>query len=823
MNDLPSFGELLKDFRKRRNFTQQYVASEIGVHRNAIGRWEQGDFLPERKAIVLELARVLQLDDQESRYFLEASFTALAPPWNVPYQRNPFFTGRRDSLDILHRRLTAEQTTARTQPYALYGLGGIGKTQLAVEYAYQHALDYTAVFWIAAESEESIKAGLLALADLLLLPESKDADQQRTIAAVQSWLTRQSRWLLIWDNLEDLGLLSTYLPTSHQGVVLLTTRQQALGTFSLGIELPTLSPQEGIFFLLRRARLLPAEANDTCMAQFAQLHPTEYATAETLVHLMGGLPLALDQAGAYIEETACGIQGYLQRYEQRRRVLLDRRGMAGKEHPQSVTHTIAMSYERLQQSHPAAAQLLLQCAFLQPDAIPEELLVTDMPGEDPIALSNDPDRLDQAIAILRTLSLVHRSAETRTLSIHRVVQAVLQEQLDAPTRQQWIEQTVHLVNARFPAGDRGENWIQCQRYLPQVENCAQLITQSRTQSKEAGQLLHRAGVYLRERGQYGQAEPLLVQALEMHQHTLGPEDLETGRCLSNLAVLYDFWGKYTEVEPLFRQALQILAGILGDEHVEVAECKNNLANYYWGRGKYIEAEQLHLRALQTREHMLGPDHVMVAESLYNLSLLYRTWGHYEKIEPLLKRAISIHEYTYGPEHPDTTIIFNNLALLYVEQGRYQEAEVICQRNLQSWEKHAKIFTSPIAVTLFTLGKLYAQQERCQEAEALFKQSLRIWEQWLAPEHLQLSHPCYELARLYLQRGQQAEAERLFLRALHIRESCLATDHPKVTEVLDGLTKMYIAQGKDQEAETLIRRLLYTREKQQETISIAPCN
>src|SRR5216684_8971207 len=154
--DIASFGALLKDFRTRRHLTQRQLAEAIGVHRHAIGRWEQGDFLPASKAMVLELARHLFLDEQETRQLLEASLTALSPHWLVPFQRNLFFTGREEILEALYTQLHVEQVVALTQSYALRGLGGIGKTQIALEYAYRHALEYSAIFWIEAETIEHV-------------------------------------------------------------------------------------------------------------------------------------------------------------------------------------------------------------------------------------------------------------------------------------------------------------------------------------------------------------------------------------------------------------------------------------------------------------------------------------------------------------------------------------------------------------------------------------------------------------------------------------------------------------------------------------------
>jgi transcriptional regulator with XRE-family HTH domain len=296
-HDLSSFGELLKAFRKRRHLTQQQLASFIGVHRSAIVRWEQGDSLPQSKALVLELARCLKLDDQETREILEASLTALAPYWSVPLPRNPFFTGREEILEALHAQLGTDRTVALTQSSALHGLGGVGKTQIALEYAYQHALSYHAVFWIEAETAEQIIASLLRIAETLQLPERTDQDQHRVVAEVQRWLTSHGQWLVIWDNVEDLALLDRFLPAVRQGAVLITTRCRTLGTRARGLDLFSMEQEESILFLLRRAKMLSPEATSEQVRQFATQEPVQYAKAGELVAILGRLPLALDQAG----------------------------------------------------------------------------------------------------------------------------------------------------------------------------------------------------------------------------------------------------------------------------------------------------------------------------------------------------------------------------------------------------------------------------------------------------------------------------------------------------------------------------------------------
>src|SRR5579859_1990441 len=169
-----SFGSLLKGFRTRQHLTQQQLANKLGVRRNTVGAWERGEVLPSTKTMVLELARHLKLDDQETRQLLEASLTALAPYWSVPLPRNPYFTGREDILEALHTQLGIDQTVALIHSSALHGLGGVGKTQIALEYTYRHVNEYSAVFWMTAETEEQIATGIQQIAETLQLPEREE-------------------------------------------------------------------------------------------------------------------------------------------------------------------------------------------------------------------------------------------------------------------------------------------------------------------------------------------------------------------------------------------------------------------------------------------------------------------------------------------------------------------------------------------------------------------------------------------------------------------------------------------------------------------------
>jgi len=259
---------------------------------------------------------------------------SLPPIWNVPYPRNMLFTGREELLSQLATSLHTGHPTAisqppkDSQPQAISGLGGIGKTQVALEYVYRSRGKYQAVLWAQADTKEALTTSFLTPAALLNLPEKDAQESTQVIIAMKTWLQRSTGYLLILDNADDLTLAHGFLPPSMSGQVLLTTRAQSTGRFAQRVEVDTLPVEQSIEFLLKRAKVLSADA------------PLEHAKEEDqkiareIGEAVGRLPLALDQAGAYIDETRCGLTRYLKRYEQQQsKLLAQRRSMLVNDHP----------------------------------------------------------------------------------------------------------------------------------------------------------------------------------------------------------------------------------------------------------------------------------------------------------------------------------------------------------------------------------------------------------------------------------------------------------------------------------------------------------
>ncbi|HLZ62910.1 MAG TPA: FxSxx-COOH system tetratricopeptide repeat protein, partial [Ktedonosporobacter sp.] len=808
-----SFGTLLKMFRQRQRLMQQALAEALGVHRRTLVRWEQGDYLPESKALVLEMARHLKLDGQETRQLLEASLTALTPHWSVPFPRNPYFTGREEVLETLHTQLGVDQAMALTQSSALHGLGGVGKTQIALEYAYRHALEYRAVFWIGAETEEQIVSSLLRIAEVLQLPGREDKGQQRVVAAVQRWLSVHGQWLLIWDNVEDLDLLQRFLPSTRSGAMLLTTRNQAPGTLARGMDLSPMEQEEGMLFLLRRAKVLEPDAASQQMGQFALQMPHQYAAAAELVEVMGVLPLALDQAGAYIEATQCGLQAYLNLFHARRAVLLTLRGEGSRDHPASVSTTFTIALSATAQRHPAVMDFLHACALLQPDAIPEEFFSQGGKHLGPTLEGACRDRLewDRVVGMACSYSLLSRQPEEQTLSIHRLVQAVLLDAMTDEEREKWSARVIAILDVELPEvrhATKYAAWKQCERLLPHALLRVQRA-EATSESLPLASLAYKTAHYLLRRGRYSEVEPLVRRALQIYEQALGPKHPEVATSLNTLAILSLYQGQHAQAEPLSRRALQIREQALGPKHPEVAASLNTLAILYAYRGQYTQAEPLVRRALQIYEQALGPEHPEVAGLLSNLAILYSHQGQYAQAEPLVRRALQIHEQALGPEHPEVADSLQVLANLCREQGKYPEAKQLYQRALQIREATGH----PEAVEpLHGLANLYRDRSHYPQAERLYQRALQIHEQALGPEHPRVAILLTDLAECYHMQRRDGEAERLYQRALQIYEQALGPEHPEVAASLHGLANLLRDRCQYAEAGRLYRRARSIREQ-----------
>ncbi len=847
MKDDRDFADLLDCYLQRAGFTQQELANKINVHRNTLVKWLTRSSRPESREQVLRLADELFLNEEERKGFIQAAGFSLerwpTEVWLVP-QQDPFFVGREDVFQSLQQLLVPGNVTALTQ--AISGLGGIGKTSTAIEYAYRFHQYYKAVLWLQADSWEILASGCLKLADELGLPEQKETDL--VIAAVQRWLSKHHHWLLILDNVENpQEILPKFVPPRHQGCVLVTTRVQDVEPLAQTQKLSLMSEQEGILFLLRRTKRIPQKAG------LEKASPEQYEDAKQIWQLMGGLPLALDQAGAYILETRCSFSSYQEQYTRRRAELLKRRGERFIGHNMSVATTFFLALERVEQINPMAADILRVCSLLQSDAIAEEIFLDGAVHLGPL-LSANPDGWNEAIGVLNKYSLVQRNTDAKTLTMHRLVQAVLQDSLEETQRRTWTGRTILALNTVFPSVEYS-TWLQCECLLPHAVLAAQYIRTMQIINEEAAHLLNETANYLRERARYTEAEPLFQQALQMRQQiliskqpdvaisnvatsyndlgrlyarqgqyeqaalyfqnaqqcweqALGSEHLQVASVLNNLAITQTRQGHYQEAEQNFQRALAIWEKLHRSEDPQAVNVLNGLANLYVEQGKFTQAKPLFLRTLAIWENEYGPDHPQVAVALNNLGMFYANQREFTQAKPLFLRALAIWENGYGPDHPQVAIVLNNLAALSIEEGKYDEAKSRYRRALDIREQTQGSTSSDLAIPLEGLAELHLKQGKYMEAEPYFLRSLGMWEQ-LNLEHPRSIRSLNGLAELYFKQGEYMKAEPYFLRSLNIQEKETGSEpkHPNMAETMCNFARLREVQGNSEEAKNLYAQAL----------------
>jgi tetratricopeptide (TPR) repeat protein len=680
------------------------------------------------------------LGDKEAFHRLVSGIKGVAPGrWGgrenkdeaifvVPTGRNPVFTGREEELAGLEKAL------AKSGVGALTGLGGMGKTQTAAEYCYRHRDEYRAVLWVTAESTVAVAlaSGLVKLAGPLGLKEAGEQDERVVAEAVRTWLSGNDGWLVVLDNVEEQKTIAELVKQVDGGRrrhVIVTTQLQATGKVAKQ-KIEGLDSDPGALLLLRRAGLVAADAGLEAASM------SEVKWARNISEEVGGLALALDQAGAYIEETQSGLEDYYKLLQKRRAEVLKRRGGDSDHVSVEATYTTALDkLGKLENVGTAAVDLVKVMGFLPAEGVPEEIFREGAAEFDGALAEAAGDELkwNEAMGAAGKFSLVKRQAEEKLLSVHRMVQAVVKEGMSEEERKRRAEQVVRAVEAVFP-GPEFQNWATCERLVGSALACAGLVEEYRLEFEGAGRLLNVAGYYLKQRARYAGAEPLYRRALAIDEKAYGPDHSEVATDLNNLAELLRQTNRLQEAEPLHRRALAISEKALGPEHPDVAIRLNNLAELLTDTNRLEEAEPLYRRALEIWEKAYGPEHPLVASGLNNLAELLRQTSRLQEAEPLYRRALAIDEKVYGLDHPDVAIDLNNLGLLLKQTNRLPEAEPMYRRALAIREKALGPEHPDVAQSLNNLGLLLTETNRLKEAEPMFRRALAIFEKSLGPEH-----------------------------------------------------------------------------------------
>ncbi len=623
---------------------------------------EAAKLLPAQQSITVNEANKSQIVQGNSNTLNQTNIDVVLPApkpkltgerSNAP-KASHIFVGRDDQIKALHERLAKGNMVAIT---AIQGMGGVGKTELARQYALQYQTAYPGgVCWLQARDLDVASQIVEFAIEKLHLDPPENLELKAQVAYCWSHWPGAARVLVVYDDVTDYARVAEALPPQAERFrLLMTTRRQQLAVTVQPFAIDVLT-EAAALELLRQ--IVGAERTEA-----------ELETAKAICEWVGYLPLGLELVGQYLRQRDVSFAVLLERLESQRteaRALKTAHpGMTAK---RGVIAAFELSWQLVDDE---AQQLACWLSLFALAPIPWEVV------ELPIAEAEREDWEEGRDALVN-LSLLQR-VKAGSYQLHQLVREYLQVKLaqreDADELKRAYCQMMVVIGKQIPSSPTRDLLLRLTPVMPHVAEAATSWHEwlGDEENELAWPFVAMARFY-EGQGAYAQAEPWYKKCLAATQTRFGEEHPDVATSLNNLALLYQSQGRYEQAEPLYEQALALRRKLLGEDHPDVATSLNNLAALYQSQGRYEQAEPLYEQALALRRKLLGEEHPDVADSLNNLAALYESQGRYEQAEPLYEQALALRRKLLDEEHPDVATSLNNLAALYESQGRYEQAE-----------------------------------------------------------------------------------------------------------------------------------------------------
>jgi tetratricopeptide (TPR) repeat protein len=729
--------------------------------------------------------------------------------WFVPLPRPQCFVGREEQLAQLSAHISSEGC----RKFAIYGLGGCGKTALALETAYQtrEQQPTRAIFWVPAVSQESFEQAYREIGVLLRIPGISDAKAD-VKQLVRERLSDEcfGQWLMIVDNADDVNVLFKlleegngterlidYLPRSRKGSIVFTTR-----TGKAAIDLA----ENNVIAL---GELSEREAKEIVRTRLLLRHQHQVEDEEMVREFLGilaFLAIAIVQAVAFINQNDSKLSDYVLLYrasEQEASQLLSEEFQDPGRYQETrnpVATTWYVSFQQIREGDKLAADYLSFMACTASNDIPESML--------PSKTSSVAQT--KALGTLKAYAFIteretardgrrgqqeQMQRPARTFDVHPLVHLAMRGWLQVHHQWlHWVERVMARLLEVLPSGDSSKigAWMP---YLPHATHVAGLDEVSET--KAILPLLARIGSCEQTLGRYKAAELACQQVLRhrLRDEKIGKEHPDTLTSMNNLAEALSNQGKYAEAEVIFQETLALREKVLGKEHPNTLMSMSNLAQTLSYQGKYAEAEVIFQETLALGKKLLGKEHPKTLMSMSNLAQTLSYQGKYAEAEVIFRETLALLENVLGKEHPGTLMSMNNLAAALLSQGKHAEATVIYQETLVLRKKVLGKEHPDTLMSMNNLAHITSDQGNYAEAKAMHQETLALLEKVLGKEHPHTLTSMNNLAGALSGQGKYAEAEVIFQETLALREKVLGKEHPHTLKSMGNLALVLSRQRK----------------------------
>ncbi|KAL3480031.1 hypothetical protein BJX99DRAFT_254916 [Aspergillus californicus] len=762
-------------------------------------------------ALISKFAAIAMKESDESSLFgySDGGSTLVAEAYEprlcmIPFSRNPGFVDRAPILDQLRDRTLPIGKTSRL---ALFGLGGVGKSQIAIEFAHQvWSESGISVFWVSASSIDRFRGGYNAIFDEYISPDSDETGDK--LSCVKDWFEKDhDDWVIIVDNADETSLFEVtkqgkqkgddtsileFLPETQKGTILITTRNKAAGV----------KFTKGMADALIEVKPMSSEESKLLIKNNVTDHVLEESEMGRLSELLGNLPLAIVQATAFMQENSMSVGEYIELYndseETKMDLLCEAFETLGRDTgvPNAVATTLIVSIDQIKERDPKAAEILSLIAFLDRNDVPKSLIQHRI---------KRPLELTKALGTLKAFSLIAATDKKGNFSFHRLVQLVLRKWLILEEQyEQKSIQAMELVDELYPDATP-EKWGICGEYLTHALSVLSLIPEVQGEVRiKRMHLEEGVALYFGTQGRNHEAERLELRLIEEKKVEFGPEHPETLETIGALAATYYEQGRWKEAEELGLFMFEANKKLLGPRARLTLTTMANLASTIEALGRMEDAENLMFEALAIAKSEFGEDDEQTIDNMVNLGSLYMDIGRADEAAPMIEHALSWRRRRFGLEHKWTLNSAGALADCYVVQGKLEEAEGLALQILKATETALGLQHPDTQRSKVALANIYRNQGRLDEAEA------RLLEVVMGEQH---GEPGYDqlvwksrLARVYLENNKEEEADSLNNEMLKGCIRALGPDHSVTLRCLSCIAVSQKRQMKDLEAIQLMAQV-----------------